>query len=144
MYAKGWECWRAYPAPTGRFVTTPSATSNAKSEEHHCFAVCSVLQDFEERETQKDSDNHCRARETESIRLELKLLESNWSVGKKEQREDVDTFNRELVNRLQVFMQAESVWKGGAESWKKTASITNLFHLEKCVYVYIHTDVHTH
>lgn len=36
-----------------------------------------------ERETQKDSDNHCGARETESIRLELKLLKSNWSVGKR-------------------------------------------------------------
>jgi hypothetical protein len=42
-----------------------------------------LLQDFGERETQKDSDNHCRARETESIRLELKLLRSNWSVGKR-------------------------------------------------------------
>lgn len=69
--------------PTSRSVTTPSVTPNAKSKEHHCFAVCYILQDFEERETQKDSDNHCRARETESIRLELKLLKSNWSAGKK-------------------------------------------------------------
>lgn len=114
MYAMGWECWGAYPAPTGRFVTIPSATPNAKSKEHHCFAVCSVLQDFEGRETQKDSDNHCRARETESIRLALKLLKSNWSVGKKEQREDVNTFTRQLVNRVQVFMQAKSIWKRGS------------------------------
>lgn len=102
-----------YPAPTSRFVTTPSATPNAKSQEHHCFAVCSILQDSEERETQKDSDNHCRVRKTESIRLELKLLKSKWSVGKKEQREELNTFTRELMNRLKVFMQAESIWKRG-------------------------------
>lgn len=72
-----------YPAPVSRFVTTPSAVPNAKSQEHHCFAVCYILQDFGQRETQKDSDNHCGARETESIRLELKLLKSNWSVGKR-------------------------------------------------------------
>lgn len=93
-----------YPAPRSRFVTTPSAIPNAKSQEHHSFAVCYVLQDFKERETQKDSDNHCRARETESIRLELILLKSNWSVGKKEQREELNTFTRELINRLKVFM----------------------------------------
>lgn len=104
MYAMGWECWGMYPAPRSRFVTTPSAIPNAKSQEHHSFAVCYVLQDFKERETQKDSDNHCRARETESIRLELKLLKSNWSVGKKEQREELNTFTRELINRLKVFM----------------------------------------
>lgn len=56
------------------------------------------------KEKQKDSDNHCRARETESIRLELKLLKSNWSVGKREQREELNTFTRELINRLKVFI----------------------------------------
>lgn len=92
------------PAPTSRFVTAASATPNANSQEHHCFAVCYILQDFEERETQKDSDNHCGARETESIRLELKLLKSNWSVGEKEQREELNIFTKELMNRLKVFM----------------------------------------
>lgn len=90
--------------PASRSITTPSAIPNAKSKEHHCFAVCYILQDFEERETQRDSDNHCRARETESIRLELKLLKSNWSVGKKEQREELNTYTRELIDRLKVFM----------------------------------------
>ena len=56
------------------------------------------------RETQKDSDNHWGARETESIRLELKLLKSNWSVGEKEQREELNIFTKELMNRLKVFM----------------------------------------
>jgi len=79
----GWECWGRKPAPMSRFVTIPSAIPNARSQEHHCFAVCYILQDFGERETQKDSDNHCRAREAESMRLELKLLRSNWSVGKR-------------------------------------------------------------
>lgn len=104
MYAIGWDCWGMYPAPTSRSVTIPSATPNAKSKEHHCFAVCYILQDFEERETQKDSDNHCRARKTGSIRLELKLLKSNWSAGKKEQKEELNTFTRELINRLKEFM----------------------------------------
>lgn len=46
MYAMGWEYWGWYPAPMSRFVTTPSAIPNAKSQEHHCFAVCYILQDF--------------------------------------------------------------------------------------------------
>lgn len=46
MYAMGWEYWGWYPAPMSRFVTTPSAFPNAKSQEHHCFAVCYILQDF--------------------------------------------------------------------------------------------------
>ena len=44
------------------------------------------------------------ARETESIRLELKLLKSNWSVGENEQREELNIFTKELMNRLKVFM----------------------------------------
>lgn len=56
------------------------------------------------REKQKDSDNHWGARETESIRLELKLLKSNWSVGENEQREELNIFTKELMNRLKVFM----------------------------------------
>lgn len=49
----GWECWGRNPAPMSRFVTTPSAVPNAKSQGHRCFAVCSLTRLWGKRNTER-------------------------------------------------------------------------------------------
>lgn len=131
------------PSPHRHIYCHPSAIPNAKSQEYHCFSLWYILQDFEERKIRKDSDNHCRGRETQSISLELKLLKSNWSVGKKEQRIEY-IYQGTNEQAKGIYVGRQHMEKGEIIQGSQNHHIIYLILRNVCEFVYTDTHMCTH